>query len=108
MTLTIHSERIRQDFERFSEDEIARCDNIAYSCLSLTENQLNKTRTVFEKFDTIYYKEAGRDAAGLFVCRDGSVLFADPMVSKDIHLSALQSGIRTKFEKLWKRKESKA
>lgn len=105
MTLTIQTDRTLNTFGRFTEDEVARCDTIALSCLNISEKQLNKSRAIFDKFETIYYKESGKEAPGLFVCRDGSVLFAEPMVSKDIHLAALQSGIRTKFEKLWSRKE---
>lgn len=87
----------------FTKEILETFDKVAEYYLFLNEKDTKK-RKIYEDLKSVLYKEKGSLGGSLFICLDGSVLFAANCVSRKVHVTALEQGIRTNPKMLFERR----
>lgn len=93
-----------ENFPNLTETEINQCDLDALKYLMISSKDLEKSKEVISRLQSVYYKESSSDGGAILVCTDGSVLFAGSFVSRACHIMAFENGLRTSSELLLERK----
>jgi len=81
--------------EIFTNEDIKNCDLIAKEYLDLDENTLSLNRQSLKEIYSCYYSEPDEDGNALIVCKDGSFLHANKLISLELHIEAFKRGIRS-------------
>lgn len=101
-----HLDTRTEDYPELTSEEVRQCDLAALEYLMISPKELQKSKELIPRLQSVYYREVSADGGALLVCTDGSILFAGSFVSKGNHFMAFENGLRTSSTLLLERKNT--